>query len=160
VNTLFRSNKGVFFFFPYTLRSSARVVLLGSGADEQCGGYKRHMRLLQTMGEDRVMMELKMEMSRIWTRNLGRDDRCVRFVIEKPCAQRVHVLSVFEYFLIPELYGVPVIVVASPDIHSWTKVSFASFKVFQLLIALTEKSKLVLVTSFSFDGLQNRWECH
>eukprot|EP00300_Choanocystis_sp_HF-7_P012035 c17718_g1_i1.p1 GENE.c17718_g1_i1~~c17718_g1_i1.p1 ORF type:complete len:561 (+),score=80.41 c17718_g1_i1:43-1725(+) len=60
---------------PYTSR--ARTVLLGSGADEQCAGYKRHARLLDRVGPDRLRAELQFEMKRLWRRNLGRDDRCV-----------------------------------------------------------------------------------
>lgn len=60
---------------PYTSR--ARVLLLGIGADEQLGGYGRHRAVYKRGGYPALREELRMERARIWTRNLGRDDRVV-----------------------------------------------------------------------------------
>ena len=45
------------------------------GADEQLGGYARHRKRFEKEGLSSLCNELKMEMSRISERNLGRDDR-------------------------------------------------------------------------------------
>ncbi|CEG39945.1 low quality protein: asparagine synthetase domain-containing protein 1-like [Plasmopara halstedii] len=57
--------------------TSASVVLVGIGADEQLAGYGRHRTTLLTKGEEALRAELEMECTRIWKRNLGRDDRCI-----------------------------------------------------------------------------------
>ena len=57
--------------------SRARVVLVGIGADEQMAGYGRHRVTFERGGYGALRKELKMEKSRLWTRNLGRDDRCI-----------------------------------------------------------------------------------
>eukprot|EP00979_Chaetoceros_neogracilis_P014917 scaffold5037_cov189-Chaetoceros_neogracile.AAC.2 len=57
--------------------SHARVVLVGIGADEQMAGYGRHRVTYERGGYEALRLELKMEKSRLWTRNLGRDDRCI-----------------------------------------------------------------------------------
>lgn len=57
--------------------SSARVLLVGIGADEQLGGYGRHKTAFVTGGAQALRDELAMDMKRIWKRNLGRDDRCI-----------------------------------------------------------------------------------
>ncbi|KAL7496092.1 hypothetical protein ACHAWT_004368 [Skeletonema menzelii] len=57
--------------------SSAKVLLSGVGADEQLAGYGRHRPTFQRGGYDALQRELKMEVGRLWTRNLGRDDRCL-----------------------------------------------------------------------------------
>ncbi|KAA1468623.1 hypothetical protein DENSPDRAFT_833998 [Dentipellis sp. KUC8613] len=60
---------------PYT--SPARVLLNGLGSDELLGGYGRH-RTAYTAGEWKaVIEELQLEIDRIPTRNLGRDDRVI-----------------------------------------------------------------------------------
>ncbi|MED6169092.1 hypothetical protein PIB30_018227 [Stylosanthes scabra] len=48
---------------PVKYKSSARILLVGSGVDEQCAGW---------LG---LPEEIKLDMQRIWKRNLGRDDR-------------------------------------------------------------------------------------
>jgi len=58
-------------------RSSARVVLLGHGADEQCAGYGRHRTRFRNGGMAGLAEELTLDMQRMWLRNLGRDDRLV-----------------------------------------------------------------------------------
>ncbi|XP_004536789.1 asparagine synthetase domain-containing protein CG17486 [Ceratitis capitata] len=63
--------------------SPARVVLVGSGADELFGGYTRHRnafcRFKGTEAEklENLHRELEKDWNRIWARNLGRDDRVV-----------------------------------------------------------------------------------
>lgn len=53
-----------------------RVLLLGMGADEQMGGYGRHRKAYdQRGGWQGLKEELQMDQSRLWERNLGRDDR-------------------------------------------------------------------------------------
>lgn len=66
---------------PYT--STARVLLSGLGADELLGGYARHRRAFHKTpggGDWRsVISELQMDIDRLPTRNLGRDDRIISF---------------------------------------------------------------------------------
>eukprot|EP00984_Skeletonema_dohrnii_P007236 scaffold2617_cov122-Skeletonema_dohrnii-CCMP3373.AAC.3 len=60
-----------------TITSSAKILISGVGADEQLAGYGRHRTTYQRGGYDALQSELKMEVGRLWTRNLGRDDRCL-----------------------------------------------------------------------------------
>ncbi|XP_074071612.1 asparagine synthetase domain-containing protein 1 [Macrotis lagotis] len=60
---------------PY--QSSAKVVLTGIGADEQLAGYSRHRVRFKTHGLEGLSKELEMELGRISSRNLGRDDRVI-----------------------------------------------------------------------------------
>ncbi|XP_006636734.2 asparagine synthetase domain-containing protein 1 [Lepisosteus oculatus] len=60
---------------PYT--STAKVVLTGIGADEQLAGYSRHRLRFKTSGLQGLVQELEMELGRISSRNLGRDDRII-----------------------------------------------------------------------------------
>ncbi|XP_062972339.1 asparagine synthetase domain-containing protein 1 [Elgaria multicarinata webbii] len=60
---------------PYT--SPAKVVLTGIGADEQLAGYSRHRVCFKTQGLEGLNEELGMELGRISSRNLGRDDRVI-----------------------------------------------------------------------------------
>lgn len=57
--------------------SAAKVVLLGHGADELCGGYGRHRTRFREDGWAGLAGELQLDMERLWLRNLGRDDRLV-----------------------------------------------------------------------------------
>lgn len=57
--------------------SSAKVLLVGMGADEQLGGYARHRSRFNKDGWKGLIEEMEMEVRRISERNLGRDDRCV-----------------------------------------------------------------------------------
>ncbi|CAM6085014.1 unnamed protein product [Calypogeia fissa] len=59
------------------VRSEARVLLVGSGADEQCGGYGRHRTKFRLGGWTALEAEMRLDFNRIWKRNLGRDDRCI-----------------------------------------------------------------------------------
>ncbi|KAF6112780.1 asparagine synthetase domain containing 1 [Phyllostomus discolor] len=58
-------------------QSNAKVVLTGIGADEQLAGYSRHRVRFQTHGLEGLNKEIKMELGRISSRNLGRDDRVI-----------------------------------------------------------------------------------
>ncbi|KAF8634020.1 hypothetical protein AX15_001188 [Amanita polypyramis BW_CC] len=60
---------------PYT--SPACVLLNGLGSDELLGGYGRHRTAYETGGWQAVIDELQLELDRIPTRNLGRDDRII-----------------------------------------------------------------------------------
>lgn len=60
-----------------TITSTAKILISGAGADEQVAGYGRHRTTYQRGGYDKLKDELKMEVGRLWTRNLGRDDRCL-----------------------------------------------------------------------------------
>ncbi|XP_027141064.1 asparagine synthetase domain-containing protein 1 [Larimichthys crocea] len=60
---------------PFT--SSAKVILTGIGADEQLAGYSRHRVRFKMSGHEGLIQELAMELGRISSRNLGRDDRVI-----------------------------------------------------------------------------------
>lgn len=62
-------------FVPYS--SPARVLLNGLGSDELLGGYGRHRTVFSEGGWIAVIKELQLEVSRLPTRNLGRDDRII-----------------------------------------------------------------------------------
>lgn len=55
--------------------SGLQVLLCGQGADEQLGGYSRHRGRFTTGGWLALLEEIEMEIARIHTRNLGRDNR-------------------------------------------------------------------------------------
>ncbi|XP_029385930.1 asparagine synthetase domain-containing protein 1 [Echeneis naucrates] len=57
--------------------SSAKVILTGIGADEQLAGYSRHRVRFKMSGYEGLVQELAMELGRISSRNLGRDDRVI-----------------------------------------------------------------------------------
>uniref|UniRef100_A0A8B9PDW2 Asparagine synthetase domain-containing protein 1 n=1 Tax=Apteryx owenii TaxID=8824 RepID=A0A8B9PDW2_APTOW len=69
----FISNQGE--LKPY--KSSAKVVLTGIGADEQLAGYSRHHVCFKKYGLEGLNKEIGMELDRISSRNLGRDDRII-----------------------------------------------------------------------------------
>ncbi|KAM6175143.1 asparagine synthetase domain-containing protein 1 [Erethizon dorsatum] len=58
-------------------QSSAKVILTGIGADEQLAGYSRHRVRFQRLGLEALNEEIAMELGRISSRNLGRDDRVI-----------------------------------------------------------------------------------
>ncbi|EDV95356.1 asparagine synthetase domain-containing protein CG17486 [Drosophila grimshawi] len=74
---------GAFWFAAATPNSTARVAILGSGADELFGGYTRHRNAYRrAVGDqqtrlDALRHELDMDWQRIPARNLARDDRCI-----------------------------------------------------------------------------------
>ncbi len=55
----------------------ARVLLSGLGADELFGGYVRHATAFSRRGYPGLLDELKLDVSRLGKRNLGRDDRAM-----------------------------------------------------------------------------------
>ncbi|CED83843.1 Asparagine synthase [Phaffia rhodozyma] len=57
--------------------SQAKVLLSGLGADEQLGGYGRHRRAYELGGWSGLIDEIQMDITRLPTRNLGRDDRVI-----------------------------------------------------------------------------------
>lgn len=52
-------------------------MLTGIGADEQLAGYSRHRACFRKDGLEGLSKELEMELGRISSRNLGRDDRII-----------------------------------------------------------------------------------
>ena len=57
------------------VRTTARALLLGMGADELLAGYARHRTAFKRGGLEELEREVGVDVSRIATRNLGRDDR-------------------------------------------------------------------------------------
>lgn len=55
----------------------SRVLMVGMGADEQFGGYTRHSTRFRREGYDGLLSELQLDVDRIASRNLGRDDRVI-----------------------------------------------------------------------------------
>ncbi|KAL4730564.1 hypothetical protein ACLX1H_002600 [Fusarium chlamydosporum] len=62
---------------PQPYSTTARVLLSGLGADELFGGYGRHGVAYTQRGYAGVVKELKLDVSRLGKRNLGRDDRAM-----------------------------------------------------------------------------------
>ncbi|KAI0126040.1 asparagine synthase [Xylariales sp. AK1849] len=58
-----------------SVTTPARVLVSGLGADELFGGYSRHESAFKRRGYSGLIDELKLDVSRIGERNLGRDDR-------------------------------------------------------------------------------------
>ncbi|KAK0062923.1 asparagine synthetase domain-containing protein 1 [Biomphalaria pfeifferi] len=61
----------------HKIESKAKVILCGMAADEQFAGYSRHRVTFNTKGWQGLLNEIKEEMWRISSRNLGRDDRII-----------------------------------------------------------------------------------
>ncbi|XP_073005455.1 uncharacterized protein [Typha latifolia] len=61
----------------YRYKSMSKILLVGSGADEQCAGYGRHRTKYRLGGCIALHDEMRLDMQRIWKRNMGRDDRCI-----------------------------------------------------------------------------------
>lgn len=58
--------------------SIARILFSGLGADELMGGYKgRHRTIFRNEGVQGIKREMDADLSRLWFRNLGRDDRLI-----------------------------------------------------------------------------------
>lgn len=60
---------------PQAYETTAKVYFSGLGADEQLGGYSRHAAAYRQNGYQSLIAELQMDLDRIPSRNLGRDDR-------------------------------------------------------------------------------------
>ncbi|KAK3918746.1 Asparagine synthetase domain-containing protein 1 [Frankliniella fusca] len=69
--------KGKLYGSNLNYESPARIIISGMGADEQFGGYMRHRTILKNNGWEALHKQLQMEVERIPTRNLGRDDRVI-----------------------------------------------------------------------------------
>lgn len=61
----------------YKYMSRSRALIVGSGADEQCAGYGRHRTKYRLGGWNALDQEMRLDVQRIWKRNMGRDDRCI-----------------------------------------------------------------------------------
>ncbi|KFM58455.1 Asparagine synthetase domain-containing protein 1, partial [Stegodyphus mimosarum] len=61
----------------HNYKSPARVLLVGMGADEQLAGYSRHRGKFSVAGWNGLIEEISVEIDRIGSRNLGRDDRII-----------------------------------------------------------------------------------
>ncbi|GAM24267.1 hypothetical protein SAMD00019534_074420, partial [Acytostelium subglobosum LB1] len=57
--------------------TTCKVLLMGSGADEQLAGYGRHRSAFARGSWQVLQGELNKDFNRIWKRNLGRDDRVI-----------------------------------------------------------------------------------
>jgi asparagine synthetase B (glutamine-hydrolysing) len=57
------------------ISSDCRLLFVGHGADELFGGYGRHATRGERGGLEALRSELLLDLSRLWQRNLGRDDR-------------------------------------------------------------------------------------
>ena len=55
----------------------SKVLLLGQGADEQLAGYARHRTSFRIGGWEALQREMNLDVCRISSRNLGRDDRMI-----------------------------------------------------------------------------------
>lgn len=54
---------------------ASRVMMSGLGADEMLGGYRRHRNAAKLFGVEELQRVMETELGRLWSRNLGRDDR-------------------------------------------------------------------------------------
>ncbi|CAG7786509.1 unnamed protein product [Allacma fusca] len=57
--------------------SPARIIFVGSGADELLGGYSRHRSAFENKGWQGLVDEMQEDIDRISMRNLGRDNRVI-----------------------------------------------------------------------------------
>lgn len=57
--------------------SKSKVIFVGSGSDEQLGGYGRHRVEYKKGGLIALQKSISLDTNRLWKRNLGRDDRVV-----------------------------------------------------------------------------------
>lgn len=57
--------------------TKSKVLMLGQGADEQLAGYSRHRTAFRIGSWSALQKEMNLDVSRISSRNLGRDDRMI-----------------------------------------------------------------------------------
>ena len=55
----------------------SKVVFSGLGADEVFGGYARYKTAFLRGGAKTMEQEMRLDLDRIWHRNMGRDDRVI-----------------------------------------------------------------------------------
>ena len=72
---LFFASRGEGYVDGVPYKTDARILLSGLGADELLAGYARHRQAWRRGGYDALTKELQLDLDRIPTRNLGRDDR-------------------------------------------------------------------------------------
>lgn len=72
---LFFASRGEGYVDGVPYKTDARILLSGLGADELLAGYARHRQAWRRGSYDTLAKELQMDLDRISTRNLGRDDR-------------------------------------------------------------------------------------
>lgn len=58
-------------------KSKATILFSGLGADELFGGYGRHRTVFRKYGQEALSAELQKDFTRLWRRNLHRDDRLI-----------------------------------------------------------------------------------
>lgn len=63
----------------FSYRSPACLMFVGSGIDEQLGGYSSHRAAWLSGGQKRLVEEVSFQMRRLSSRNLGRDDRVLSY---------------------------------------------------------------------------------
>ena len=57
--------------------TTAKILIVGFGADELLGGYYRYRTMYAHQGLAALEKEMKFDFERMWKRNLARDDRCL-----------------------------------------------------------------------------------
>ena len=91
--------------------SRSRVIFSGQGADELFGGYSRHRSALSSLGVEALTRALRVDLLRLWRRNLGRDDRI--------CSDHGRE---FRYPYLDEALVCEVLDVPTSSIHELTKI--------------------------------------
>ncbi|KAI2505650.1 asparagine synthase [Fragilaria crotonensis] len=69
---LWFASRGIGLLDGAPFHATAKILILGMGADEQLGGYGRHRKAHR---HGTLREELDLDINRIWERNMGRDDR-------------------------------------------------------------------------------------
>eukprot|EP01133_Synstelium_polycarpum_P010600 gene10600-12334_t len=116
--------------------STCKVLLMGSGADEQLAGYGRHRSAFARGGWAVLQAELNKDFNRIWKRNLGRDDRVISSNRREPRFPYLDE-NVIEY-----LNSVPLSYVCDPRLPQGTGDKKILREVGKTL-GLTESTKLI-----------------
>ncbi|CAD6578850.1 MAG: hypothetical protein TREMPRED_002299 [Tremellales sp. Tagirdzhanova-0007] len=74
---LYFASRGIGVLYGKKYCVSAKVFLSGLGADEQLGGYARHRHAFEHKGWQGLVDEIQLDLTRLPTRNLSRDDRII-----------------------------------------------------------------------------------